>query len=48
MVGKVARLVWRVTRPRTIGVRALLLDGRDRVLLVRHTYANTGICRAAA
>jgi ADP-ribose pyrophosphatase YjhB (NUDIX family) len=39
MVGKAARLVWRVTRPRTIGVRALLLDGRDRVLLVRHTYA---------
>jgi ADP-ribose pyrophosphatase YjhB (NUDIX family) len=39
MVGKAARLVWRVTRPRTIGVWALLLDGRDRVLLVRHTYS---------
>jgi ADP-ribose pyrophosphatase YjhB (NUDIX family) len=38
LAGKAARLVWRVTRPRTIGVRALLLDDADRVLLVRHTY----------
>jgi len=35
---KAARLVWRVTAPRTIGVRALLLDREGRVLLVRHTY----------
>lgn len=38
MLGKVARLVWRVTRPRTIGVRAVLLDAGDRIALVRHSY----------
>lgn len=35
---RAARLVWRVTRPRTIGVRAVLLDAEGRVALVRHTY----------
>ncbi len=38
LIGKLARIVWRVTRPRTIGVRALLLDGTERIALVRHTY----------
>lgn len=36
--GRAARLVWRVTRPRTIGVRALLLDPQGRIALVRHHY----------
>lgn len=27
-----------LTRPMTLGVRALVLDARDRVFLVRHTY----------
>ena len=40
MIGKAARLVWRVTKPRTIGVRAVLLDGAGRVALVRHTYTD--------
>ena len=31
-------MVWKVTRPRTIGVRALLLGPDGRVALVRHTY----------
>ncbi len=31
-------MVWRITRPRTIGVRAVLLDPDGRVALVRHTY----------
>ncbi|MGT2514605.1 hypothetical protein ACVOMT_10525 [Sphingomonas panni] len=26
LLGKAARMVWRITGPRTIGVRALLLD----------------------
>ncbi|MDP1028418.1 NUDIX domain-containing protein [Sphingomonas sp. KR1UV-12] len=40
LIGRAARLVWRVTRPRTIGVRAVLLDQDDRVALVRHTYTD--------
>jgi len=39
LLGKAARIVWRITRPRTIGVRAVLLDPAGaRVALVRHTY----------
>ncbi len=38
LLGKAARLLWRVTRPRTIGVRALLHDDRGRIALVRHSY----------
>src|SRR5687768_16684498 len=30
--------MWRAIGPRTVGVRGLVLDGDDRVLLVRHTY----------
>ena len=40
LIVKAARLVWRVTRPRTIGVRAVLLDRDGRIALVRHTYAD--------
>lgn len=40
LISKAARIYWRVTRPRTIGVRAVLLDENDRVALVRHTYAD--------
>lgn len=38
LAGRAARTVWRITRPRTIGVRAVLLDPDGRVALVRHTY----------
>lgn len=38
LLGRVARMVWRITRPRTVGVRAILLDPAGRVALVRHTY----------
>lgn len=38
LLGRVARMAWRITRPRTIGVRAVLLDPAGRVALVRHTY----------
>ena len=39
LAGKAARLLCRITGPRTIGVRAVLLDPTgSRVALVRHTY----------
>jgi ADP-ribose pyrophosphatase YjhB (NUDIX family) len=40
LLGKAAHLVWRITKPRTIGVRAVLLDQDDRIALVRHTYTD--------
>lgn len=39
LVGKAARAWWFVTRPRTLGVRAMVLDAQGRVALVRHTFA---------
>ncbi len=38
LIGRAARLYWRVRRPRTLGVRAILLDAQERVALVRHSY----------
>ncbi|KQM85429.1 hypothetical protein ASE67_13535 [Sphingomonas sp. Leaf23] len=40
LLGRAARIVWRITRPRTIGVRGLLLSPDGRVALVRHTYVD--------
>jgi ADP-ribose pyrophosphatase YjhB (NUDIX family) len=31
-------LYWRMSRGMTIGVRGLVIDGQDRVFLVKHTY----------
>jgi ADP-ribose pyrophosphatase YjhB (NUDIX family) len=38
IAARVARLWWKVRRPRTLGVRALVLDEAERVALVKHTY----------
>lgn len=38
MIGTLARLWWWVRRPRTLGVRAVVVDADERVALVRHTY----------
>jgi ADP-ribose pyrophosphatase YjhB (NUDIX family) len=40
LIGKAARLYWFVRRPRTLGVRAIVIDQVDRIALVRHTYAD--------
>ena len=40
LIGKAARLWWRIRRPRTLGVRVLVVDGRERIALVRHTYTD--------
>ncbi len=40
LIGKAARLVWRITRPRTLGARAVLLDPDERIALVRHSYVD--------
>jgi ADP-ribose pyrophosphatase YjhB (NUDIX family) len=40
LIGKAARIIWRITKPRTVGVRAILLDPHGRIALVRHTYAD--------
>lgn len=36
----VFRAWWRMRRPMTLGVRAVLLDAAGRVMLVRHTYTS--------
>lgn len=33
------RAWWRLRRPMTLGVRAIVCDAQERLLLVRHTYA---------
>ena len=38
LIAQAARLWWAIRRPRTLGVRALVLDGAERVALVKHTY----------
>lgn len=38
VAAKVRGAVWQLLGPRTIGVRAVVMDEEDRVLLVRHTY----------
>lgn len=35
---RVFHLYWRVARGMTLGVRAVVLDGDNRVFLVRHSY----------
>ena len=40
LIHRAARLYWRVRKPRTLGVRAVVLDDKDRVALVRHTYTD--------
>lgn len=41
LIGTAARFYWRLRKPRTLGVRAVVLDTDDRVALVRHTYTDS-------
>jgi ADP-ribose pyrophosphatase YjhB (NUDIX family) len=38
-VGRLLHLYWRFSRGLTLGVRAVVIDARERVFLIRHTYA---------
>lgn len=35
---RIAHLIFRFTRPMTLGVRAIVIDPQRRIFLVRHTY----------
>jgi 8-oxo-dGTP pyrophosphatase MutT (NUDIX family) len=38
---RVQRLVWRVIRPRTRGVKVMVFNDAGELLVVRHSYGNT-------
>jgi 8-oxo-dGTP pyrophosphatase MutT (NUDIX family) len=38
---RIQRLVWRVVRPRTRGVKVMLFNDAGELLLVRHSYGRT-------
>lgn len=40
LAARLARLFWKIRRPRTLGVRVLLLAPDGRVALVRHSYTD--------
>src|SRR5215475_14718409 len=35
---RIMHLYWRMSRGLTLGVRGLVIDGQDRIFLVKHTY----------
>ena len=40
---RLQRLVWRVVRPRTRGVKVMVFNEAGALLLVRHSYGNTAL-----
>lgn len=41
IIGHLMRLRWRIVKPFSIGVRAIIINDKNQVLLVKHTYANS-------
>ena len=39
-IRRAMHLYWRFSRPATLGVRALVIDGQGRVFLVKHSYVD--------
>ena len=37
---RIFHLYWRIARGMTLGVRGVVLDGDDRVFLVKHSYVS--------
>ena len=40
LIQRVLHIYWRFARPATLGVRAAVIDTRDRVFLVKHSYVS--------
>ena len=40
---RLQRLAWRLLRPRTRGVKVMLFNEAGELLLVRHSYGDTGL-----
>ena len=40
LVGRLMHLYWRFSRPLTMGVRGMVLDGEGRIFLVKHSYVD--------
>ena len=38
VIRRVMHLYWRFSRAATLGVRAMVIDGNDRIFLVKHSY----------
>ena len=38
LLSRIFHLYWRLVRGMTLGVRAVVLDGDNRVFLVKHSY----------
>jgi hypothetical protein len=45
---RIFHLYWRFARGMTLGVRGVVLDGEDRVFLVKHSYVSGWHRRCAA
>ena len=40
-IGKLLRMYWRIAKPFTIGVRAIVINADNQALLIKHTYTKS-------